>query len=236
MLASRPWVHRTALGLPVEPDVNSRSSRADGSGSAAGGGVPPTSASCFSYAGVPATRTRSASIASGASASSACPAASAISSWQSVWRMSAVSSDPRRGGVTPTSVAPASAAAPSQKAYSGPFSRSTPTWNRPRPPRPAATSAPRARSRLQTVFIGGWPPRSRLFRIGVEPGDLEPHHLAAGDGLDAPRAGHEIDQADAPARRVLLGDLGDRLGHGQPRVAIGDLDADDVGQQLHGHV
>ena len=52
-------------------------------------------------------------------------------SWQSAWAMSRASSAPRRVGLIPTTVAPASAAPPRRKRYSGTFSRSTPTWNGP---------------------------------------------------------------------------------------------------------
>ena len=52
-------------------------------------------------------------------------------SWQSAWRMSRASSSPRRVGLIPTTVAPANAAPPRRKRYSGTFSRRTPTWNGP---------------------------------------------------------------------------------------------------------
>ncbi len=54
-------------------------------------------------------------------------------SWQSAWATSRASSAPRRVGLMPTTVAPASAAPPRRKRYSGTFSRSTPTWNGPSP-------------------------------------------------------------------------------------------------------
>ena len=52
-------------------------------------------------------------------------------SWQSVWRMSAASSAPRRVGLMPTTAAPDNAAAPIQNRYSGVLSSSTPMWNGP---------------------------------------------------------------------------------------------------------
>ena len=42
MLASRPWVQITALGAPVEPDVNSSSRIVSGPGSSEGTDAPAT--------------------------------------------------------------------------------------------------------------------------------------------------------------------------------------------------
>ncbi len=55
-------------------------------------------------------------------------AASVTTRPQSVWRMSCASSAPRLVGLIPTTAAPASAAPPSRKTYSGTLSSSTPTW------------------------------------------------------------------------------------------------------------
>ncbi len=74
------------------------------------------------------TRTLSSSTPRSRPSNSAAPSASVTIMAQSVARMSAARASPRRVGLMPTMAAPASAAPFSQKRYSAPLGRSTPTW------------------------------------------------------------------------------------------------------------
>ena len=131
-LAMRPWLTRTALGAPVEPEVNR--SRYSTSGPGSSDGTSPSSVAAGrsgEYAGASQSRTRPGSTPVSRPSSSGSCAASVTMSWHAVCLMSRASSCPRRVGLIPTTVAPARAAPPRRKRYSGTFSRSTPTWNGP---------------------------------------------------------------------------------------------------------
>jgi hypothetical protein len=121
-----PWVHLTAFGSPLVPDVKISMSRSSGvagatsSGACAGRASPSSGSTGTSIAG-----------------SSAAYSGSASTYWQSVRMTSLASASPRRTGLSATSTAPANAHPPSRKENSGTLSASTPTWNG----RPGARSA-----------------------------------------------------------------------------------------------
>src|SRR5947209_1645466 len=162
-MASRRCEHFTALGAPVDPDVKRSTISEDGSGSSSGSleEIAGEFRQLFPRERSSTTRIRSASTPVSSAASVRRPASSVTISWQSVCVMSRASSPPRRVGLMPTTVAPASAAPPSQKRYSGPFSSRTPMWKGPGRRSARATDARRALSATTSAHDHESSPNSR---------------------------------------------------------------------------
>ena len=113
----RPVLQMTAFGAPVEPEVKVSSSVVAGSFASGMSGSCSCSADATAscHCGLSMVRTRSASTpVSSPSKSAAWPESVTMRS-QSTPRMSEASSAPRRVGLMPTIVAPASAPAPIRK-------------------------------------------------------------------------------------------------------------------------
>ena len=84
----RPWVHRTALGSPVEPDVkmSRKRSSSDGGGTSPSIGRAASSAPAWSDSSV--TNTRSDGIVCDTPSSRWAWSLAVTSAWQSVWSIS----------------------------------------------------------------------------------------------------------------------------------------------------
>ena len=115
--ARRPVLQITAFGAPVDPEVKVSSSVVDGSlaSGMSGRSTSAAASSASAHRGPSIVRTRSASTPVSRPSSSAAWSESVTMRSQSTPRMSAASSAPRRVGLIPTIVAPASAPAPIRK-------------------------------------------------------------------------------------------------------------------------
>jgi len=82
--AARPWVIRTALGAPDEPEVNNSAYRSSGPTGASTVGSAPTPASRDAYSAPVTSHTRSGARPRSRPASNATPAGSVRINWQSV--------------------------------------------------------------------------------------------------------------------------------------------------------
>ncbi len=138
---------------------------------------------------------------------SAAPGSSVTRSWQSVKRMSRASSSPRRVGLIPTTVAPASAAAPSHRRYSGTLSSRTPMWNGPgRRSADARAAAPAALGHdlapcSRWCRRNGVPGRSSCSRAARSSATVRaPARMVLGHGAERPRA----DSGLGPVRRATI--------------------------------
>ncbi len=105
----RPCVTRTAFGAPVDPDVKMSANSASGPGSSDGSSAPSLVSNRRRHSSPSTVSTRSGPTARSSPSSRPTSRSSVMISWQSVWRMSRASSSPRRVGLIPTIVAPASA-------------------------------------------------------------------------------------------------------------------------------
>ena len=129
IIAMRPVEHMTALGAPVEPEVNSSASRVWGSRASSGwslGSAPAWSVSSPRHCSE--SMSNCAAVPVSRPSSRAVPSESVTITSQSTPRMSEASSAPRRVGLMPTMDTPASAAPHRTNRYSGTFSSRMPTW------------------------------------------------------------------------------------------------------------
>ena len=148
---SRPWVHRTAFGVPVVPEVNSNKKRSAGLGphcwTTSLASAPKNSPRRSAYSGLSITRIRSADTPMSRPANRDAPSVSVTRTAQSVRRMSPARASPRRVELMPTTTARVKAAAPSQNRNSGTLPSRMPTWGGPtsaRWPRSSSSQVARA--------------------------------------------------------------------------------------------